>query len=315
MTEQEGAPKGPIPDQVLYYLQPQVSSANDEVSLLDLWRVLVSYKWLIFVLTFLSICIGAGIAFWLPPVYRAEITLAPVSTEEGGRLSALAGELGGIASLAGINIGSGNTSTDQAIAVLKSRAFTDAFIKEEQLLPILFSDQWDSQKKTWRLEDQNEAPTLRQAYLLFDERLRTITQDKKTGLITLVIEWKDPKQAAQWANLLVERLNFHERRAAIAEAEKSLAYLKNQLSQTSVLEMQQAIYRLIEAQTKNIMLANARDEYAFKIIDPAVTPEKKTKPNRVFIIGIGATIGFLSSLLLVFVMSAVKNHSKSTENT
>src|SRR3569832_1858426 len=97
-------------------------------------------------------------------------------------------------------------------------------------------------KKTWRLEDQNEAPTLRQAYLLFDERLRTITQDKKTGLITLVIEWKDPKQAAQWANLLVERLKFHERRAAKTEAEKSLTNLKNQLSQTSVLEMQQAGY-------------------------------------------------------------------------
>src|SRR3569833_3368041 len=193
MTEQEGAPKGPIPDQVLNYLQPQVSSANDEVSLLDLWRVLVSYKWLIFVLTFLSICIGAGIAFWLPPVYRAEITLAPVSTEEGGRLSALAGELGGIASLAGINIGSGNTSTDQAIAVLKSRAFTDAFIKEEQLLPILFSDQWDSQKKTKQQEDQNEAPTLRQANQHKKKKKKTKTQKKKTKKKTKKNEKKDPK--------------------------------------------------------------------------------------------------------------------------
>src|SRR3569623_1270705 len=310
MSEHQGQPKIAIPPQVVYYLQPQEAAADGEISLLDLWRMLISYKWLILGSTLITTAIATAIVFYLPPTYRAEVTLAPVTPDESGRLSALAGELGGI------DIGSsGASSADQAIAVLKSRAFTDAFIKEEQLLPILFSDQWDSQKKTWRLEDQKEAPTLRQSYLLFDERLRTITQDKKTGLITLVIEWKDPKQAAQWANLLVERLNFHERRAAIAEAEKSLAYLKNQLSQTSVLEMQQAIYRLIEAQTKNIMLANARDEYAFKIIDPAVTPEKKTKPNRVIILGIGATIGFLSSLLLVFVLSAVKNHSKSTENT
>lgn len=306
MSEQDPSPKHAAPAQVVYYVQPPETTTDDEISLLDLWRVLVSYKWLILGMTLLATLTAAAVAFYLPPVYRAEVTLAPVTPEEGGRLSALAGEFGGIASLAGINIGSGGSSADKAIAVLKSRAFTDAFIKDEQLLPVLFSNIWDPQKQTWLVKDKKDAPTLRKAYQVFDGSIRTINQDKKTGLITLAIEWKDPQQAASWANLLVERLNQHERQAAIDEAERSLAYLKTQLGQTSVLEMQQAIFRLIEAETKNIMLAQARDEYAFNIIDPAVVPEMKSKPKRKLIVGLSAMAGLFLGALIAFVVSAIK---------
>lgn len=309
MNDPQGPSKNATPPHVVYYLQPPEAVADDEISLLDLWRVLVSYKWLILGTTLLTTITAAAIAFTLPPVYRAEVTLAPVTPEEGGRLSALAGELGGFASLAGINVGSGTSSADKAIAVLKSRAFTDAFIKDEQLLPVLFSDLWDPQRKAWRVEDQSDAPTLRKAYQIFDNNIRTITQDKKTGLVTLAIEWKDPQQAARWANVLVERLNQHERQTAMVEADKSIAYLKDQLAKTSVLEMQQSIFRLIEAQTKNIMLANARDEYAFKVIDPAVVPEKKVKPNKKLIASLGFMLGLVISLVLAFAISAIRKQA------
>lgn len=305
MSEQQQGPNQATP-QVVYYLQPQERATTDEISLLDLWRLLVAYKWLIIGITLITTAIATAIAFYLPPVYRAEVTLAPVTPEEGGRLSALAGELGGIASLAGINIGPSGSSADKAIAVLTSRAFTDAFIKDEQLLPLLFSDIWDPQKQVWLVKDQKDAPTLRRAYQVFDGSIRTVKQDKKTGLITLAIEWKDPEQAARWANLLVERLNQHERQEAIAEAEKSLAYLKNQLGQTSLLEMQQVIYRLIEAQTKNIMLANARDQYAFNVIDPAVAPEIPSKPMKGFIVAFCALLGFVLSIILAVIASSIR---------
>src|SRR3569623_932021 len=168
MSEQQQGPNQATP-QVVYYLQPQEARSADEISLPDLWRVLVSYKWLIIGITLITTGIAAAIASYLPPVYRDEVTLAPETPEEGGRISALAGELGGIASLAGINIGPSVSSADKAIAVLKSRAFTDAFINDEQLLPLLFSDIWDPQKQEWLVKDQKAAPTLRRAYQLFDD--------------------------------------------------------------------------------------------------------------------------------------------------
>src|SRR3569832_510 len=119
MSEQLLGPNQATP-LVVYYLQPQEASSADEISLLDLWRVLVSYKWLIIGITLITTGIAAAIASYLPPVYRAEVTLAPVTPEEGGRLSALAGELGGIASLAGIIFCLSGRSALKSIAVLNS---------------------------------------------------------------------------------------------------------------------------------------------------------------------------------------------------
>ncbi len=77
MNEQ-GPTKSAEPSQVVYYLQPQEAVAEDEVNLLDLWRVLVSFKWLILAVTLVTTAASAAIAWWMPPIYRAEVTLAPV---------------------------------------------------------------------------------------------------------------------------------------------------------------------------------------------------------------------------------------------
>ena len=70
------------------------------------------------------------------------------------------------------------------------------------------------------------------------------------------------------------KLNYHEQQLAINDATKSINYLREELNKTSVVELQQAIYRLLEkAQTKKIMLANVRDQYAFSVIDSAKVPE------------------------------------------
>ena len=98
-------------------------------------------------------------------------------------------------------------------------------------------------------------------------------------LITFSINWTDPKQSADWANAMITRVNDHIRQQAIEEAEKSIYFLEEQLQSTSLLNAQSVLHSLVEDQTKNIMLANVRDEYAFKIIDPAVVPEKPYKPN------------------------------------
>lgn len=306
MNDKQGVNTGIMPAAPVYFLQASHSPEPAQANLLEAWQVLLSFKWLILIITLLTTCGAAWYAWTTPPLFRAEVTLAPVSGEENTRLSALAGQLGGLASLAGVNVSGGGSAGDAAIAVLKSRAFTDAFIQDMNLLPVLFSEFWDPVGKRWIVDSPEDQPTLRSAYSLFDKKIRSVNQDKKTGLTTLVIEWRDPEQAAQWANALVERLNRRAKREAIAEAEKSIGYLQKQLALNSVLEMRQAIYRLIEAQTKNIMLANVRDQFAFKVIDPAVVPEERSKPDRKFILALGTACGFMLGVVLAFTTSALR---------
>lgn len=293
----------------IYYVPTQMPAEDDEINLLDYWRILMRYKWLII---FLTICSAAGtiaLAFSMTPIYRAEVTLAPAA-EDKSAASALAGQFGGLASLAGVSLGGGGGKTEEAIATLNSRQFTDTFIEENNLMPILFAELWDENSKTWKVEKDKDKPTAWKAYKLFNESIRSISEDKKTGMLALSIEWKDPELATQWANALVDRINAHQKASAIKEAQRSIEYLKNELQETSVVEMRQAIFRLIEAQTKNIMLANVRDEFVFKIIDPAVVPEEKIKPKKKLMAILGTIVGFMLGVFLAFLLAFIKKQKE-----
>jgi len=267
-----------------------------EISLLDLWRTVVEYKHLILGITLTCSLLAAVMAFLMKPVYRAEILLSPVKQEKRTDLGSLVSQLGGLEDIAGINLGAGGNNTLEAIATLKSRALTTTFIKEENLMPVLFTDRWDISRKQWKAG--LEAPTEWDAYNLFDNSIRFVSLDNRSGLVTLAIEWGDPELAAQWANQLVQRVNAQRRAEAIREAE----------TKTSSVEIQQAIYRLIEAQAKTIMVANARSEYTFKVIDAAIAPQERVRPKRQWIVIQGLLVGLIIALFVAFIRSSMVKH-------
>jgi len=281
---------------------------DDEIDLVALWRTLVSYKWLIFGLTLLSTSVAIAYAVLATPIYRAEVLLAPATEKRGGALAALASQYSGLASFAGMDLGGGGDKGAQAIAMLGARTFTKEFIRDNNLLPILFYKKWDAEKKQWKVDNPKKVPTLNKAFSLFDGKVRSISEDKKTGLVTLGIEWKDRKLAAKWAQQLVQRINSTMRQRAVSEAQKSLAFLQQELQKTSVVEVQQAIYKLIEGQTKSMMLASVQEEYAFKVIDPPSVPDKgqTVKPKRMLIVIIGFVLGVIGGTFAAFSLAAIK---------
>jgi uncharacterized protein involved in exopolysaccharide biosynthesis len=200
-----------------------------------------------------------------------------------------------------VNLGSIDTETDRAIAILKSREFTDAFIRDNNLAATLCMN-----CNAWWHSSGAVQPTARHAYDVFDKNVRSIQQDKKIGTATLAIEWRDPQVAAQWANDLVARLNRHEQQQAIDEAERNIAFLNQQLAKTDVTEMRQLIYRLIESKTGDIMLAAGRPEYAFAIIDPAVVPERRIRPRRLLMVLTGVVLGLLGGVGIALVRARYK---------
>jgi uncharacterized protein involved in exopolysaccharide biosynthesis len=233
----------------------------------------------------------------MTPIYRAATVLTPVNQDADGMglLNSALGQLGGLAALAGIQLGGGNQQTEEALAVLRSRQFTEEFIREQNLMPELFYKKWDESRRAWRV-DAKKVPTPAQAYKFFDRKVRRVSQDKKTGLITLQVEWRDPAKAAAWANLLVERLNAEMRARAIAKTNASVGYLQKELEGTVAVDTRAAINRLMEAQINQRMFANVTKEYALRVVDRALPPDLKDKvrPKRAMML-IG---GLLAGLLL-----------------
>ncbi len=293
-----------------YYPQANIVE-EDKINLLDYWWVLIERKKLIILVTLLFTIASIVIALLTTPIYRAEVLLAPMGEEDGGGAAGALGQFGGLASMVGVDLGSNNT--EHSLAVLTSRRFLEVFFQEEKILPILFSDQWDDSSDQWRLEADQGPPSMWNAYKVFSKSILKSSTDKKSGLVRMTVDWKDPDLAAEWANNLVVRLNQKLRALAIAEAENSINYLQAQLQQTSVVDMHQVLYRLIETETQKIMLAKVREQYAFKVIDPAVVPEEKIKPKRAVIVVLGFLAGFMFSIFLAFLLSFIAKQRKSAK--
>ncbi len=247
----------------------------------------------------------AAVGFAMTPKYRAAAVLVPSNARPGSAAQAL-GSLGGLAAIAGINLTKDATETAEALAVLRSRAFTEGFITELNLLPVLYASKWDAAAGRWNVAD-DDRPSLAQAFKYFD-KIRTAAEDKKTGLIKVQIEWRNREQAAMWVNELVKRLNAVMRARAIARTDAYIGFLEKELQSTTAVETRAAIGRLMESQINERMLANVTEEYAFRVVDRALVPDQKDKvsPKKALMIASGAIVGLVVGAFLVLLMDAVR---------
>lgn len=271
---------------------------NNVLNLTDLVARYWRRRWLIASSASL-VAVAFGLAALLMrPLYEAKALLAPVTAEQGlGALSSAIGQLGGLASLVGVEVGNGDARTDEAIAVLRSRKFTRAFIEEKGLLGALYSEKFDVSKGTWKVSVRRP-PTIGRAYELFDRKVRFVSRDKKTGLVLLVIQWRDRELAASWTNALVDRLNEEMRVRAIADATASISYLQRELDSTVHVDTRQAINRLVEAKIQQRMMASVTKEYAFRVVDPAAVPDadRPLRPRKTLMLIGGFAVGVLLAL-------------------
>jgi len=120
--------------------------------------------------------------------------------------------------------------------------------------------------------------------------------------------------AAIWANSIVNRLNAHMKHQDVIDAERSIEYLRAQIASSEIMEMQNILFQLIEEQTKVITLAETREEYMLKIIDPAIAPDNAISPNRKVMIVLGLFLGLFLGTVVAFILSFVDGYRQNTSN-
>ena len=268
-----------------------------DLSLLAVWKFLCRNTAIVLISVAVVTAGAIVLAFWLTPKYRAEVVISPAESPTG--LGQLGGQLGDLASLAGINIGgSTNRKSEEALEYLRSRIFTAGFINRHGLMPVLFAKKWDAHRGQWR--DQGDAPTISEAVKKFSTRIREIVEDRRTGIITVAIIWTDPKVAAEWANSLIADADAELRARAVAEQTRSVDYLEREAAQTTDVDVRSTVYKVMESELKNAMLARTRDAYAFKVIDPAVVRDRhdRESPNRPLIVLMGLVVGIFVGMLV-----------------
>ncbi len=302
----------------------QANSIDNEVRLRELFSIVWKGKWTVIFVTFFFGVASIVYALYKPNIYTSEALLAPTESEQSGGLSALAGQFGGLASLAGVNLASQNTNKSQlALEVLVSRRFTSDFIQKHNILPELMAiKSWDLmnnkvvydeeiynfESRKWLREVEapyKAKPSMQEAYKEFS-KIFSATLNSETGMVTLSIEHISPYIAQQWVKWLVEDINQEMKERDVLEANRSTDFLTKQIEKTHIADIRTILYKLIEEQAKTIMLANVRDEYVFKTIDPALVSEEKSKPKRALIVILGVFLGGMLSVLFLLLKHALR---------
>ncbi len=281
-----------------------VLPASQSVSLTEVASVLWARKRWVLLTTAVVTALAAAYAFVTTPVYRAEILVQPVTDRSASSMiNDVMGQAGGLASLVGL-AGLGEGEQNIAVPLLTSDHFLERFILDEQLLPRLFETRWDAQRKQWR--NPKKAPTIAKGIKVLQRKVIGVREDRRRKLVTITVEWRERAEAAKWANELVKRVNDETRLRAIDDARRSKSYLDRELAKTTIVELQRAINRLAEAQIKTEMMANVRDDYSLRVIDPARVRDEDdfVRPRRLLLIAGGFVLGVALGVLLALTWHA-----------
>jgi uncharacterized protein involved in exopolysaccharide biosynthesis len=190
--------------------EPQAAEpADDEISLLDLLQVVADNLRLLIIGPLLAGLAALGIAFAITPTYTATVRFLPPQQQQSAAASMLA-SLGALGGLAGAASGLKNP-TDQYLAFMRSRSVQDALIDRFGLM------------------ERYEAKLRDDARLALQGAARA--SSGKDGLISVEIDDKDPKFAAQLANAHVEELQKLLARLAVTEAQQRRVFFEKQLQQ------------------------------------------------------------------------------------
>jgi uncharacterized protein involved in exopolysaccharide biosynthesis len=310
-------------------LSQENSIYDDEIDLKELLSVLLNNIKFIILLTSFFALSSVLYAFNLTDYYKSEAVLSIAGQSNSGSLSGL----GGLASMAGINLRSGGEDKSViAIKTIESRAFLKHLIAFENVLPsIMATKSYDRKSKKILFDqkiynenngewvrkprkNQQSKPSYLEAYNTYLNQV-SINIDKTSNLISISIEHISPIFAKELLELIINEANELLRKKDLRESSAAIAFLNTEIPKSSLITMKDAINKMLQAQLETQMLSKISTEYILKVIEPPFVPEEKSKPMRAYICILGTLLGGMFAILWVLMRHYISGSLKSDLNT
>jgi len=273
---------------------------NKEIDVISLINTCFKYKIFIIVFT-----VSSGLLFLLhtftqPEIYKAEVLIIPSSVEEevsfGGAISYIQEVYGSVST---------NKELDE-IERLKTRSFLTKFIRINNYKPVLFPDKWSDGR--WKGGEPSDIDS----YNSLLEKIN-FNNSKDSNVMSLSIEWENPvnlSKVSEVANKLISSINNESKERSIAKSKRTISFIENEIKNTNIVKMKSILYSLLEQQIQNIVLSNVRDDLVFKVIDPAITPNKPEHRLVILELLLSMLVGLLVGLFLIVNYDYLKQRFK-----
>ena len=301
------------------YTNKSSNDFDDEIDLRELFYVLLEGKWIIFSVTSFISIIVLVYSLLLPNIYEAKAILVPVNPSSG--IAGALGSYSGLAGIAGISLPAGGDEGNSAKAIEKIRSlsfFENNILPNIQLPDLMAVKSWnyktnilnfdgsiyDTSSNRWVRDysyPQQQIPSPQESFEVFKTKHLSLSEDTKSGFITLSIKHQSPFVAKQWVELIVNEVNSFYRQKDKIETEKAVSYLNQQVSLTSLSEIKEALAQLLQEETKKLTLIEANQFYVFDYIDPPAVMEEKSEPKRALICILSALLGGMLSIVIVLI--------------
>ena len=261
-----------------------------------------------FIVVMCAIAVVADLV--MPPRYKAtELLEIRVSHQRVSGVSGLARSLGGAAGLAAGLLGGSNDGRQVVLATLKSRYIIEHFIQRQNLLPVLFASKWDKSANRWRSSDSKERPTAQEGYKFFRKKVFSVADDGTTGLVRVVVQWRDPKESAGWLSGIVAETNAHLQKRKVSRYKADIGYLARTAQSVMIVPVKRSLYALMALEYRKLMVAENPEDAPLQVVDPVVVP-RRPESRLLLLLVLGSCGGVVSGALYVVVQSAIRERRK-----
>jgi hypothetical protein len=257
-----------------------------------------------------------------------------------GSLSALAQQFGGMGGLAGLAL-PGGTTASEIVALLESNILREKVIERYNLMPVLFYEEWDAEKKDWKRggiklnplyyvkkltgtllpeakgvkKKDDDVPDIWDGIRMLDDDIVNVKNNIKDNTITITADFHDAETAAKIVDYFLLTLTDHMSSEAKRVATINKQYLEGELGKTADPLLKQKIYEMIAQQLETSMTAEVKENFAFKVIDPPKAPDKKIKPKRALMVILSVVLSVFIGVFVAFFMEYWEKVKSKGENT
>ncbi|MBE0617603.1 MAG: hypothetical protein IH608_06730 [Proteobacteria bacterium] len=287
------------------------SLADEEVSFFDLLAV-VKRRWrLVALITALGTAAAVAYGQLATPIYRAQAVIAPPEQKKASAASAALAAFGGLgAELAGsLGVSVGGADANRLDSLLKSHRLVKRTVNKYDLLPILFPEEWNPERQTWKAKAAGKPPNVWDADSQL-KRIFTVRNDVKTGVLTLTMDWRDARTATAMLEHFLDELALMIQEDELKKIQTNRRFVEEQLGRASDPMVVAKLQALLSEQVEKGMMARNVEQFAFELIDPPAASDERVKPKRVAV----AALGGISSLLLGTFCSFAAEAARSASN-
>ena len=252
--------------------------------------------------------------------YTAEIKVSPAQSSKMG--NARLSQLSGLASIAGVSLPQDAASMSFSLYLegLKSLDVARELAKDPQVMHMIFAAEWDPSRQAyfeprgpltdvirstksmlgvpnyvWQPPDAQQL----QSYL---SRNIQIIQNAKSPVVVLTYENKDPRFAANLLQKLHSAADNSLRGKARVRAEENVAFLNQELSQVTNIELRTSLASAQTEQVMQLMTASSSLAFAAEPFGKPIVSLRPTSPRPIILLIAGAVGGLMigSLCLLLF---------------